>query len=422
MLPIFLDVSRLLSRAGASVPTGIDRVEIEYATFLLDAYPQQTHFVAYHPIAGLSHLPFQRTASFVQDLANIWQHGASQAASMIWRARRLLHRAPLERRPSPAGGVYLLLSHHHLIQTGAIERFITRSGLRFVPMVHDLIPIEFPEYARPREPARHARRIRTVARLADGIIVPSAYVRDGLRPFMTEQGDDRPIEIIPHGLHIHVAAQPAAATASRDDPPYFVCLGTIEPRKNHLLLLNIWRRLAETHGTRAPKLILIGKRGWENENIIDMLERCPALQNLVEEHGSASDRDVATYLSRARALLLPSFTEGYGLPLVEALALGVPCICSDVPVFREVAGDSATYIDPIDGPGWQAEIERRSFERPALGSSPPPPERISRKWHDQAARGVAFALDIAAGQSDHHARVALSPTRFPPLVRVADPV
>src|SRR5581483_8051415 len=129
--------------------------------------------------------------------------------------------------------------------------------------------------------------------------------------------------------------------------PYFVCVGTIEPRKNHLLLLNVWRRLAERLGAAAPRLVLVGQRGWENEQVIDMIERSPAVRGLVEERNDLSDAAMAKLLAGA---LAPSFGEGYGLPLVEALALGVPALASDIPAFREVAGGVAELLDPLDGP------------------------------------------------------------------------
>lgn len=133
-------------------------------------------------------------------------------------------------------------------------------------------------------------------------------------------------------------------------------LGTIEPRKNHWLILHVWRRLVEQMGNDAPKLVIIGRRGWECENVIDMLERCEPLRRVVIEESDCSDIQLNAWLQHARALLFPSFVEGYGMPLVEALGLGVPVIASDLPVFHEIASDFPTYLDPLDGPGWYANI------------------------------------------------------------------
>ena len=102
--------------------------------------------------------------------------------------------------------------------------------------------------------------------------------------------------------------------------PYFVYVSTIEARKNHLLLLNLWRRLGGEFGDRAPLLVLVGQRGWETENVVDMLERCPALRGLVIEHNTLPDAAMVPLLKGARAVLLPSFAEGFGFPVVEATA------------------------------------------------------------------------------------------------------
>jgi glycosyltransferase involved in cell wall biosynthesis len=96
-----------------------------------------------------------------------------------------------------------------------------------------------------------------------------------------------------------------------------------------------------------------------------MLERCEALRGLVHERSGCSDLELARYLGHARALLFPSFAEGYGMPLVEALALGTPAIASTLPVFREVAGNVPDYLDPLDGPGWtQAILDYAAPESP----------------------------------------------------------
>jgi glycosyltransferase involved in cell wall biosynthesis len=134
-------------------------------------------------------------------------------------------------------------------------------------------------------------------------------------------------------------------------------LGTIEPRKNHWLLLQVWRRLIAGRGGQSPRLVIIGQRGWECENVADLLERCEPLAGMVTELPACTDADLATWLHHACALLFPSFAEGYGMPLVEALSRGVPVIASDLPVFREIAGDVPDYLDPLDGKGWMARIE-----------------------------------------------------------------
>jgi glycosyltransferase involved in cell wall biosynthesis len=122
-----------------------------------------------------------------------------------------------------------------------------------------------------------------------------------------------------------------------------------------MLLLNLWGRLATTMA-RPPRLLVIGARGWENEQVVDMLERSQRLYGLVEEHNRLDDLGVGSLLREARAVLVPSFVEGFGLPLAEALASGVPVICSDIPEFREVGRDVPDYADPLDLMAWRDQV------------------------------------------------------------------
>lgn len=354
-----MDISRLLARAGHSVPTGIDRTEYEYAAYLDKHWGDSLVFVAYHPIRGICPVDHSEASRFLSLTAALWNGENVKPTVLKWMARKILFslsfsHAITHKSHKKSSAFYLLLSHHHLMKEHAIQRFLGQTKARLVVMIHDIIPIEFPEYSRPGEDKRHLQRLKTVAKLANAVIVPTESVKQSLRPFMPAQ---LPIQTIAHGLHMwgleKTVQNPNITIPSK---PYFVCIGTIEPRKNHLLLLNIWRNLAQSLGKDTPQLIIIGRRGWENENILDMLERCPALQDNVKEYNALNDQQVVHLLRHARALLFPSFTEGFGLPLLEALAVQTPVVCSDISVFKEVAGTAATCLDPLDGPAWTRAI------------------------------------------------------------------
>jgi glycosyltransferase involved in cell wall biosynthesis len=218
------------------------------------------------------------------------------------------------------------------------------------------LPIETPEYFRKGEYERHQRRLENLARFGAAAIVTTQVVRVALERHLRPLGRS--------GMPILVAPIPAAPIFWRREPsdptlsghPYFVVCGTIEPRKNHLMLLHVWRELVRRDGASAPKLILIGTRGWENENVVDLLERCPVISNHVIEVSGLPTPSFKRLLDGACALLMPSFAEGYGLPVAEALASDVPVIVSDLAVFRETGGDQITAISPIDGEKWLETI------------------------------------------------------------------
>ncbi len=151
--------------------------------------------------------------------------------------------------------------------------------------------------------------------------------------------------------------------------PYFVALGTIEPRKNHALLLDIWEGLTAAQGNAAPHLLILGSRGWRNADVFARLDAGPAH---VHELPGLDDSEVAALLADSRGLLFPSLAEGFGLPPAEALSLGVPALCNTLPVLREVLGDQAIYADSRDSYTWQQEITRLAGK-----TSAPPEGRIA---------------------------------------------
>jgi glycosyltransferase involved in cell wall biosynthesis len=230
-------------------------------------------------------------------------------------------------------------------------------------MVHDIIPITHHEFCRPGEVERHKLRMRTLLRLGSAIVANSQATLDGLVRFAAQERIAVPpaeVALLGPGTDRH-APGPRPLPAN-----YFVFIGTIEPRKNLTFLLTLWRRLVEQQGASAPHLALIGQRGWECESVVDLLERCAPIQGFVHELGKLNDAEVATWLHYAQALLYPSYVEGFGLPLVEAMRAGVPAIASHLPVFRELAGDIPDYLDPVDGLGWLQKID----EYNRTGSAP----------------------------------------------------
>jgi glycosyltransferase involved in cell wall biosynthesis len=413
---ILFDLSRLISRAGRETPTGIDRVELAYAEHLLSrAGP--LYFTMVTLAGGLGVLPRAAAEDYVQTIAGVWR-GNATSLTQTGRAKRLARRLgagallrgpcglPTEFRKKLDGRIYLLVSHHHLEKRRLIAGLKRRRGTQFVCLIHDLIPIEFPEYALPGQDDKHRRRIETAASLADAVIVNSTVTREAFQPYLERAGRAPPVLVAPFGTDLPTVAIDASTLVK---PPYFVCVGTIEARKNHLLLLNLWRQLVDELGDAVPRLVLVGQRGWETENAVDMLERCPALRGVVFEYGHLPDAELTRLVKGARALLLPSFAEGFGFPLVEALALGVPALCSDLAALRENGGDVAEFFDPLNGPGWRAAVidyslpssPRRRAQLRRLADWTPP------SWEDHFA-AVDSLIAEAAASVRQSGEVALS--------------
>jgi glycosyltransferase involved in cell wall biosynthesis len=343
--PILLDVSRLIWRSWAgSLPTGIDRTCLAY----IEHYGSHARAVVQR--SGYTFvLPQDRSRALFDLLA---AQGGNLRRSLITAILRNL--SLVWRTPQVNGALYLNVGHTGLNMPG-LPIWIRRTGVKPVYFVHDLIPITHPEYCRAGEPEKHEQRIRALLGTGVGVIGNSRETIDALSAYAAQQRlPTPPACVAPLGVPMHLKSADTAPPLAR---PYFVMLGTIEGRKNHLLMLNIWSEMARNMGHDAPQLVIIGQRGWECEQAVDMLDRCDALRGHVIELSRCNDALLTRYLTHARALLFPSFIEGYGLPLVEALASGTPVIASSLPVFRELAGDIPDYISPIDGAGWMQAVK-----------------------------------------------------------------
>ena len=350
--PLYADVTRLLRRhVGALRHTGIDRVSLEYGRWV----HEQGGGLCTKRIQGLRQLP-RRTWSRLL-LGNL-QPG--DRATPRGHRGLLFLRSVLFRKPVPHGATVLVTTHSWLGHRTAWE-WIERRSCRAIVFIHDLIPVQFPEYSHPREKRLHTLRMRNTLRQAKGIVVNSQCTEGALRQFAATHGlAVPPVLVNPLG---HDLPEPDTAhlpSGLRDN--YFVLLGTIEPRKNHLLILNLWRELARRHGDKTPQLVVIGRRGWECEQVVDMLERCEAIHPHLVELNDASDEVVAALIKNARALLMPSFAEGFGMPVQEALAWGTPVITTPLPAIKEFAGDIPDYAEPHDGARWLELLEE--FARP----------------------------------------------------------
>ena len=164
---------------------------------------------------------------------------------------------------------------------------------------------------------------------------------------------------VPQGIVAHLGTNsPVVADAEvpeglPPEGPYFVTVGTIEPRKNHALLLDVWEKL----GPKGPMLLICGSRGWNNDAVFARLD------SLGPEVAGLSDGALASLVKGAQGLLFPSHAEGYGLPAIEALQLGTPVMCSNMATFREILANKAQYIDDSDHKLWEECVKEWS-QRP----------------------------------------------------------
>jgi glycosyltransferase involved in cell wall biosynthesis len=258
------------------------------------------------------------------------------------------------RRHLPPQSLYLNLGHANL--TDGALRAIGGAGARVCVLVHDTIPLDHPRLSRLGTPEAFARRMQAVSARADLVIHTATTTRALTEAHLARMGRLPPGIVAPLGVDAPpVGSPPPGLLRGR---PHFVALGTIEPRKNHALLLDIWEEMMATRpADTIPDLLILGRRGWADRALLDRLDRLTAdPDSPVREAGGLADPEVGALLAGARALLFPSLAEGYGLPPMEAAALGVPVIAAPLPVLVEILCDYPVYASTSERYDWIHKI------------------------------------------------------------------
>lgn len=223
---------------------------------------------------------------------------------------------------------------------------------RCVATIHDLGYLHYPEAHTPAARRYLSWSTRFNARAARRVIVDSESTRSDL---VARHGIDsaRVVLAYPAGADgfapvVDSRVLEAVQRRYNTGPRYFLHVGTLQPRKNLTTLIHAFSRLIDGGSLSADtKLVLAGKSGWLYEDILKAAQE-PGLRGRVEMPGYVPDRDLPAIMSGALAFVLPSLYEGFGLPVLEAMACDTPVICSNVSSLPEVAGDAALLIAPMD--------------------------------------------------------------------------
>jgi glycosyltransferase involved in cell wall biosynthesis len=215
-----------------------------------------------------------------------------------------------------------------------------RAGVR-ATTVHDLVPLRFPEWVEPETLRLHGRKYEHAARTCDRVFVNSAFTGNEVVELL-EVPEERVVVAYP-GIDPLFRPDGEAADLGR---PYVLSVATLEPRKNLPALVEAFRVLRQ----RRPELTLAlaGLEGWEQR---------PLDADGVRLLGFVSDQELARLYRGAEAFAYPSRFEGFGIPVVEALASGVPAVVSSHPSLDEACGEAALRADPDDPEALASALE-----------------------------------------------------------------
>ena len=351
-----LDLSRSFSRLGREAATGIDRVERAYLEEVIrregwGIVRTPRGFLMFEP-DRLQRLPgyFDREDLDGADQASTIRAIASSRMSSL-SIRKIMWRMP-------NGLAYINVGHTNL-NAKTMRAMMEMPDHTKLVMIHDTIPIDHPTFQTEAARAKFVERLTTVINFAHHIIVPSDEVRENVEKRMVGTGHRVPVTVSPLGIDMG----PIPVDRVTSEKPYFVVIGTIEPRKNHALLLDIWERMnRKMDENRIPELRIIGERGWRNDEVFKRLDTSSMMGRTVFELGPLSDKEMKRQLAGATGLLFPSHAEGFGLPPFEAASFGVPTISSPLRTTEIFLGDMAIYADTDDMYQWFQAIRELAGE------------------------------------------------------------
>lgn len=297
---------------------------------------------------------------------------------------------------------------------GVVERLKASHGMRFVVLMYDLIPLRRPEFFVDAVGcARFRRHVDLVLKLSDGTAAISDYVAHDLEAYARESGvETRPVTAIPLCTDLQTT-RPVHSARLRDaglQPGRFVLyVSSLNTRKNHLWAYQLWRRAVEEMGESVPVLVFAGQRGWGAAESLQVMSRDGLMwQRKLVLLESPTDGEVAWLYAHCAFTMLPSMSEGWGLPITESLSFGKYCLAAANTSLPQAGQGLAFHADTLDGVAWLAEIRRLVTEPGYLDAMN---ARVvagfrSRSWTDVGSEVLALIERTRAAPSIEAERAA----------------
>lgn len=329
---IFVDVSELCQRDSA---TGVQRVVRSYLKCLLNNPPPDFRI---EPVYATATEGYRYARKFTQKFIGD-SHTNLTDDPIFWQR----------------GDVFFGLDMQHEVQIkhNSFYRNLQRDGVTVKFLVHDLLPIQLPDYFSDTNAKRLHEQWLTMIASADEAICVSRATLDAYKDWLFKQNLEASKNLnfqwVHSGADIESSNPSAGFPADAQSLLYelsartsFLCVATLEPRKAQEQVLDaievLWNKGIDAN------LVLVGHKGWKVENLIEKICYHP-------EHGKRlfwlegiSDEYLAEIYKASTCLISASINEGFGLPLIEAARYGIPIVARDIPVFREVAGNHAFYF------------------------------------------------------------------------------
>jgi glycosyltransferase involved in cell wall biosynthesis len=410
---------------GARYPTGIQRVQLALAEALQDqGRGTPVYFVCFDNTSCMFNLIEPRHVERIVDLVTNTERPEDIRRELASSLKlEILNQIEF---PFPPNCTLVNLGtswgyHNYFLGVRDVKR---RYGVQYAPLVHDVIPLLFPEYCNQELVADFINWIDGMFELADLLFANSQNTLNDVREVAARLGRDLPPS---HLLLLngefrnqgeafdtadHVEAEELFRAHNLDSEDYVLMVSTIEPRKNHALALNAWSSMIKRNdGRPIPYLVCVGNPGWRNEAFYQRLRDDAALRDRVVVLLNVSDQALNLLYDRAMFTIFPSLYEGWGLPISEALAHGKVPLVSRVSSHPEAGGKHAVYFDLASERDFQSRLEtliydvdhRSKIERDIAASKP------LRPWSEIGA-DITAVVDAARPAKSDDAQVESTTT------------
>ncbi len=246
-----------------------------------------------------------------------------------------------------------------------------------ITVIHDLTPLLFPDYHLWIGGLLQRLFLRRILQRTDLILAVSKNTANDLAETFPFTSNKTAVLYPGRDPFFQPVSSNEVLQKWEVDVPYFLCVGTIEPRKNLLLLLKAYKQFRQQKKDRVL-LLLVGGKGWKYEVFYKELDAHPFREDIYLT-GYVEKQDLPTFYTKAIATIYPSFYEGFGLPVLEAMSCGGVVISSNQASLPEVGGEAALYFHPEDEQGLLAHML-------TLSQSKDLQERKRKQSLDQSAR------------------------------------
>ena len=277
----------------------------------------------------------------------------------------------------------------------------SKNGAVVIPLIHDIFPLLNPDYMHALFVEQFSKGLSRLLEASAGILTTSKTMQEEIGKYLSAFSSDKaktlPISFSYLGCDIDLKSEIVQFCSLDDFPfqdrtsiPYYLMVGTIEPRKGHEVALNAFESLWK-EGEQVV-LVIVGRIGWKCQRTLDALKMSPYRDKFLFFYNDISDQNLDCLYKMANGLVFPSLNEGFGLPLVEAMHYGVPVIASDLPVFHEIAKEYPYYFRTGDSRDLARVIKEHIHEISVSKKKLQPQEWLT--WDDATKNFITKLIDF----------------------------